>query len=96
MGMKTLKFLMRYGWLLLLVVSLVSYLPLALHAEMVGGIPNWVYWGLGMVLTILLIIWLVVGLVYNFCIALNCMGKDIKKNASKSKGMGGGGVVAGI
>ena len=96
--MKTLRFLMRYGWIILLAVSLITYLPLALQAEMVGGIPNWVYWGLGMVLTILLIIWLVIGVIYNFYLVVGSIGKGIKSNPSHPNQTGGGrgGVVAGI
>lgn len=93
--MKTLSFFIKYGWLPLLAICLFSFVPLAIHADMVGGIPSWAYWGVAMVLTLVLILWFVIGTIYNLYRLLKSEGGGIKKNAphtSKYKG-GHGGIV---
>jgi hypothetical protein len=62
--MRTLNFLGMYGWMILLPVCLVTYVPLVLQADMVGGIPNWLYWTAGLFLTIVLVIWSITGSAY--------------------------------
>ena len=42
--MNTLRFLVKYLWVAVLPICLVSFVPLALSANEVGGIPGWGYW----------------------------------------------------
>ena len=47
--MNALRFLVQYSWIALLPVALVAFVPLALSADEVGGIPAWGYWMLSLV-----------------------------------------------
>lgn len=49
--MSTLRFLINYSWILFLSVSLIAFVPLALSAGDVGGIPAWGFWMLSLVFT---------------------------------------------
>lgn len=64
--MHALKFLLKNSWMALLVVCLVSFIPLALNADVVGGIPSWVYWALAQVLTLVLVVWAIVASIYHW------------------------------
>ncbi len=48
-----------YAWLILLPITLISFVPLALNADGAGGIPSWAYWQLGLVMTLGLTVWAV-------------------------------------
>lgn len=52
--MKTLRSFGSYAWLILLPITLISFVPLALNAGGAGGIPAWAFWQLGLVLTLAL------------------------------------------
>lgn len=58
--MQAINFFIKYGWIALLPVCLVSFIPLALNADLVGGIPSWAYWTLGQFLTLALVVWALV------------------------------------
>jgi len=49
--MNALRFLVKYLWVAVLPVALVSFVPLALSANEVGGIPAWGYWMLALIST---------------------------------------------
>lgn len=64
--MQAINFFVRYGWIALLAVCLVSFIPLALSADVVGGIPAWAYWTLGKFLTLGLVAWAVIATVVSW------------------------------
>jgi len=91
--MQTFKFLMRYLWIPLLAICFVSFVPLALRVDMVGGIPSWAYWTLSLYLTLLLVAWAIIGsaqILYR-----SYKKKSAPKAASKAKhgSIGHGGAV---
>ena len=49
--MNTVRFLVKYSWMVLLPVALVAFIPLALNASEAGGIPAWGYWALSLAAT---------------------------------------------
>ena len=49
--MNAVRFLVKYLWIAILPVCLVSFVPLALNASEAGGIPSWGYWMLAMIST---------------------------------------------
>lgn len=57
--MNTLRSFGSSAWLILLPICLISFVPLALNADGVGGIPSWAYWQLGLMLTLGLSVWAV-------------------------------------
>jgi hypothetical protein len=62
--MNTLIYIFKYGWVILLPITLVSYIPLALQANEVGGIPAWAYWMGALFFTMSFLIWLALGVLY--------------------------------
>lgn len=49
--MNTLSFLVKYSWIAFFSVALFAFVPLALGASEVGGIPGWGYWMLSLLFT---------------------------------------------
>ncbi|MFC1685142.1 hypothetical protein ACFL0R_06695 [Pseudomonadota bacterium] len=92
--MQTFKFLMRNLWIPLLAICFVSFVPLALQVDMVGGIPSWAYWTLSLYLTLLLVAWAIVGSAH--ILYRSYTKKPAPRAASKAKpgSMGHGGAVA--
>jgi hypothetical protein len=94
--MQTFKFLLRYTWIPLLAICFVSFVPLALKVDMVGGIPSWAYWTLSLYLTLILVVWAIIGSVQ--ILYRSYKGKPATKAASNSKhgSIGHGTVASGV
>ena len=92
--MQSFKSLMKYSWIPLLAICFVTYIPLALQVDMVGGIPNWAYWTLSLYLTLILVVWAIIGSVQ--ILYRSSTKKPATRAAPNSKhgSIGHGGAVA--
>jgi len=62
--MRLLNYVIKYGWIPLVPACLVAFLPLALSADVVGGIPSWMYWYIGLYGTFALFLMMVASGLY--------------------------------